>query len=783
MDDATRASAAAGERRTRWLPLILGAFVLLPHLGALIPGQTYYFRDFTVTFYPLRLFQARELAQGRWPSWNPYIHEGSFVLPALHPLDLFQAFWSTPAGVSWLLTLQFPLAALSLYALARSLGGGKTGAALSGCVYALGGLALSSLNLYVFLQGLAVTPLVILTFRKAAAQGGRWIPLAALSLSLAVATLAVEFVAQGLLLGLALGLAACFRMRGALRMGLALLLGAGLAALPVAVILAILRESVRGAGFPVDVALANEVHPVALLQVLIPGLFGSLQAPVETFWASPFFSKGFPYFLSLYLGPLVLALAGIGVFALERRSRWVLAGAGLLGLWYSLGARAGLASLLAPWRLARWFRFPSKAFFLPYLALALLAGFGLCRLAEDSDDERARRWRRFGLLAGLAAAIALAPAIALGVGDGWTRWLGSGKTLAIPRRSVAAECLVAGAVALAGVALAWAVRSRRLTPAGAASLLALLVGADLARAAVGMNPQVSPAFFEPLPEMSSLHLDDLAGGRVFTYGLDYSPAFREFLARPQPGEGLWSFFANRQLLAPYSNILDRVELAEAKDVTSFVPRAPELAPEEYAPSAIGDVLPRLKNAAVSRVISLDPLEHADLRLLVTVPVGAPGLLIRVYSVERPWPRAYVACRAVQAGNAGEALELPLTSGFEPSRDVALEEPGKAGCRNGEALRGKGLPAEQRYAVELDGDGYLVMRDSYARGWTATVDGVAARVLRANGKHRAVPLAAGRHEVVLRYAAPGLHMGLAIMAVAAALTVLLCLVPVLRESAA
>jgi hypothetical protein len=640
---------------------------------------------------------------------------------------------------------------------------------------------MSSLNLYVFLQGLAVTPLVILSFRRAAAQGGRWIPLAALSLCLAMTTLAVEFVAQGLLLGLALGLAACFRARGAVRMGLALVLGAGLAALPIAVILAILGESVRGAGFPLDVALANEVHPVTLLQVLIPGLFGSLSAPVETFWGGPFFSKGFPYFLSLYLGPLVLALAGVGFLSLERRSRWVLTGAGLAGLWYSLGARAGLASLVAPWRLARWFRFPSKAFFLPYLALALLAGFGLCRLGEGADGERAGGWRRFGLLAGLAAAIALVPTVVLSVAGAWTRWLGSGRNLAIPRRSVVAECLVAAGVALAGVALAWGVHSQRLTAHRAASLLALLVAADLARAAVGMNPQVSAAFFKPLPEMAALHLEDLGGGRVFTYGLDYSPAFREFLARPQPGQGLWSFFTNRQILAPYSNILDEVELAEAKDVTSFVPRPPELAPEEYEPAAIGAVLARLKNAAVSRVLSLDPLAHPDLRLLASVPAGAAGLVIRVYGVERPWPRAYVACRVVQAGSAQEALELPLASGFEPSRDVVLEEPGRAGCQKGGALLRNRLPAEERYGVDLDGDGYLVMRDSHARGWTATVDGAPARVLRVNGKHRAVPLPPGHHEVVLHYTASGFGLGLAIMAAAAAMTLLAWLRPPLRES--
>jgi len=63
-------------------------------------------------------------------------------------------------------------------------------------------------------------------------------------------------------------------------------------------------------------------------------------------------------------------------------------------------------------------------------------------------------------------------------------------------------------------------------------------------------------------------------------------------------------------------------------------------------------------------------------------------------------------------------------------------------------------------VESDGTGYLVTRDSYARGWRARVDGREAPVLRANGKHRAVPLPVGAREVRLGYHPPGLGAGLA-----------------------
>ena len=57
-----------------------------------------------------------------------------------------------------------------------------------------------------------------------------------------------------------------------------------------------------------------------------------------------------------------------------------------------------------------------------------------------------------------------------------------------------------------------------------------LAVADLARAGAGLNRQET-SFFDPLPEIAALRLDDLDGGRVFSYGLDHSPAFREVLGR------------------------------------------------------------------------------------------------------------------------------------------------------------------------------------------------------------------------------------------------------------
>ena len=761
------AAPARAPDRGRWLPLLLVPVALLPDLAAALPLRSYFFRDFTVTFLPLRLFAARELRAGRFPFWNPYVFEGSFQLPALYPPDLLHALWPAPVFVSWLLTLHLPLAALGAYWLSRELGTTRVGAFVTGVVFGLCGFTLSSLNLYVFLQALALAPFVALLLRRAALAGGRGIVAAAALVALATTTLAVEFVAQAVLLGVALGMAVAGR-RAVARLALALALGVGLAAVPVGVVLGLLPETSRGAGFTPDVALANAVHPAVLLQAVLPHLFGDPSAPAEAWWGGRFFSKGLPYFLSLYLGPLVVSLALLGVGVPQRRVRRALLVPAALGAWYALGSAAGLATLaqLAPFGPS--FRFPSKALLLPQLAVALLAGFGTDRLR----DSPACFARLATLVAGWAAlGIAIAALLQLGpraVVD-WSGVLPAYWPIVgrVVWGDAFAAALLAGAVGF----LALAVRRTWLPCRSAVALLAALIAGDLARAGAGLNRQVPQSFFELLPETAALPLR--AEGRVFSYGVNQSPAFRTFLARGGPTLTLAGLFLDRQVLGPYTNMLDRLESPEATDLTAFAPRAPELDAGLYDPARVAELLPWLRNASVSRVLSLDRLQHAELAALGVVPTGVAGLSVHVYGVDA-WPRAYVACRVVEEPDAERAMVRVYEPWFDPRRDVVLARAPGASCSSGSVRPGAAAPGRESFQVRSDGDGYLVLRGSYARGWRASVDRAPSPVWRANGKHRAVAIPAGEHRVETWYDPPGLRAGLltSVLALAGAAAVAL-----------
>jgi hypothetical protein len=223
-------------------------------------------------------------------------------------------------------------------------------------------------------------------------------------------------------------------------------------------------------------------------------------------------------------------------------------------------------------------------------------------------------------------------------------------------------------------------------------------------------------------------------------------------------------YAMRQQLEPYNNLMSRVETAGSQDRTRFAPLLTSLGWTGYDARDVTQFLPLLRHAAVSRILSFDPIEHPELRLRRTVPVGLTGLALHVYELNGPWPRVLVACRAQWVPTRLEAARAPHAATWDPDRDIAFEGPGAVhagSCASGRARAVSALPGEEHYEAESDGPGWLLVRSTHARGWRATVDGRPAALLRADGRHRAVAIAPGRHTIVLRYEPPLLWPGVAL----------------------
>jgi hypothetical protein len=143
--------------------------------------------------------------------------------------------------------------------------------------------------------------------------------------------------------------------------------------------------------------------------------------------------------------------------------------------------------------------------------------------------------------------------------------------------------------------------------------------------------------------------------------------------------------------------------------------------------------------------------------------------VKVYEHQAVLPRAFVVPQAVVAADA-DALALLSSASFDPAQTVILAPDGAAippALAEPDAARTAAITRYESEAVTVHaaGPGYLVLTDAYYPGWTATVDGQPAPILRACVMFRAVALPPGEHVVEFRFQPWSVSAGLALSALA------------------
>lgn len=728
-----------GRRESVGVAAVVALVAFLPFVRGVLAGHSFYFRDLSLQFWPVRRFIAEGLAGGVFRYWNPYTHEGEplSLLPVGYPFDLLQALWPSEAGFSLLLALHIPLAAVAFFALGRGLGTSRLAAAGGALAYALGGFTLSTLNLYVYAQTVAWAPLLILALLRVPDGSSRGLAVAAVAVALCLSTTGAEIAAQAILFGVVIAWPTS--SRGWARLALAIALGVGLAGFVLLPTAALLKGTSREAGFATEIVLAHSVHPVTWLQTVIAGLYGDPSDLAQRFWGENFFPRGFPYVLSLYLGLVVLALAATAVT--ERRpyaARIALLGA--LAVVVCLGRFAVLEGVVDAAPLLRRFRYPTKAFFTVQASVALLAALGLHVLA--SGERRA--WKRFALLAA-------APGLAL-VASAWAipSWASLHRALLAgffppyydwTRRvtcaqAIGTDALSGGLLAVAVGGLGALVLARRLPAPRAALAVVAVVGADLIRAGAGLNPMVSPSFFSRSLEVNAL-ADALKreGGRTFVFDPSYSESYYRARAGRGGNHEVWSFRVLQSVFTPDFNLGPRVATALSLDRTMLVPVDRVLDTSQASPAALPGLIDRMRSAGVRSLLSVDPLEHTAIApLTVVTPPDLEPLRVHVYGLRDPLP-----LRSLDPPTAGR-----IVASVEDSDRIDLQ-------------------------VEADEPATVVLRDAFAPGWTALVNGAPVPIQPVEGRYRGVAVPAGRSRLEMRYVAPGLLIGIA-SSVASALLV-------------
>lgn len=134
----------------------------------------------------------------------------------------------------------------------------------------------------------------------------------------------------------------------------------------------------------------------------------------------------------------------------------------------------------------------------------------------------------------------------------------------------------------------------------------------------------------------------------------------------------------------------------------------------------------------------------------------------VYENPAALPRAFVVPAAAPLPPRSETLTALKTNDFR--KRVFLEDyreqPGQT--QTGSSFQPAHItrlsPNRIEVHVDLHSPGFLVLTDPWFPGWSCTVDGLPARLYRANYLFRGVELRAGHHDVVFRFAPASFRLG-------------------------
>ncbi|MEZ5967147.1 MAG: hypothetical protein R3F56_25150 [Planctomycetota bacterium] len=184
---------------------------------------------------------------------------------------------------------------------------------------------------------------------------------------------------------------------------------------------------------------------------------------------------------------------------------------------------------------------------------------------------------------------------------------------------------------------------------------------------------------------------------------------------------------------------------------------------------------------VRYVLAAGPMEFAGVQ--VGPAIDARGGVFRVYRRDSAMPRAFTVARVRVVAEPGgvpgadgqdlvdHALAAALVgSAFEPHREVLVTA--ATAARLGPADdsgAGRAVvferddPEDVVVRIAPGGRGYLVLNDTFMSGWSATIDGVPAELLRGNLFMRVIEVPPDEVVVRMRYRTPRLALGATVTA--------------------
>lgn len=752
------AGAGGGATGGRWhgLPLAAVLVGLLVWLWPVIGGRsTLFYRD----LYRQYMGTARLLSgeAGIVPDllWDPLLNGGQPLLGnpnrfVLYPTRGLYRLVDAVTGLNLEIVLHLLLGAVGAFLLARRLRLGPWPAAVASLAWSLGGISVSltsHLGRFIAFQWMPLAFLAAEGLARGRRRDAWWAVLVGvIGLQWLSGGFEVVLATAATVLGWAAARAGPSTGRAVGRAGAALAAGTGLAAVQVIPAAAMVLRSDRSGLLGEGSILYWSVHPLRLLELAVPGLFGPIDVAEVTgrYWGERLVDGGIPYFSTLYLGAaaLVLALYGARGRGADRRLRRLLVIAAAGGIVLALGRHLpGAAALVAALHRIVIVRFPVKATVLLAAPVALLAGFGAERVLASGAG------RAMAATAALAACAGLAWAVTAAAPELAQRVLAALFGEAVPGMTAGvAAALGHTALALAGLAVVLALPRKAWT----GPLLALVVAADLGTAASAFLPRGPRWMLREPPPAVALVKAAARGGRFYRAPDPIPMALR------LPADRAWAS------AMAYETTLDRYLGATYGIPMIFHPDDARLATHRYAALARRvAVVPPARLRAV--------LELADVRAVMGPgAAGPPWLTDRVPVASRavspltlartafPHGRAWFVGRFRRVTGAEAAARAVTAPGFDPRAVVILDGAPRVPRLPFGPETGLGV-----FRIAAPGAGWVVFSVPWAPGMEVDLDGRRVPAIPADGPFTAAAVGAGPHRVRLIYRPPEVAAGVAV----------------------
>jgi hypothetical protein len=752
---------------------ILGVAILLLIAACffypmLFDGKVIFYRDYNLITYPFRYFLGQTFSQGAIPYWVPHANGGLPFMAAFHPGVFY------PPSVLFLLNdttyalnlfyvFHFMILGTSLYLLARCWGLSFVAALCCATTGMLSGFMVASTLLSNFFMSAVWLPVIFWLFHQYWVRKhiGYFIGLIA---AIATQTLAacpeINIMTMLLLYAHSLyflprppGISGVVRLTAPL--GLAVALALGVCAFQLLPTAKLIKHSFRHSGldYATHTQWSLDTKKLSTL-VLSPDFRGFFNYRLEQDFIkksklktqpesqadltgnSPVANESRPPLVSgflhtVYMGLLGLTFVLLGFFFRREKAVGFWLVVFLFGIFLAFGKHNPFYPIVyygTPF--LDLFRYPEKYVYISSFAAVFLTGYGLEALIRHTRDRQIKIFWVLTILILLFGIIGL---------------LAIGQPYFTPEYSLAILLLFGFSYIM------FYFRKMKATWFAVSVLLMIMV--DLSIKDAQLLPLIDKKYYQEDPMVMDILEDSLGKHRVYSGRLQKKP---NDLSYPEGPTRLASIIASKELLYPYMGMVYGVE-----HVNGFNGLALELENNMLWWAVFVKSPPERRR----RILTRSNVKYwIDGDMLTPYSKDYPVIMPdRVKVLNEALPRAFLVPNMRLAKESEHMLNVYYDESFDPLKEVLLYGDEKLNFEKSKHFSGKVeqvvyKPNHVTVQTTQEGNGFLVLIDSYFPGWTVKVDGEERPILKANYYYRAVQLGPGKHTLEFDFVPEGMKTG-------------------------